>query len=149
VGEFRAKSRDPREWIHRDQKREVRFGIGQLHGRLDTYLTATIPDDGSVGFVTVITPTGTLTSSRRFNVVPGITTFAPASGPVGTQVTITGSGFTGASKVTFGGAKAATYTVNSGTQITATVPSGATTGNIAVTTAGGSASSRTAFTVTT
>jgi hypothetical protein len=81
-------------------------------------------------------------------VVPGITTFAPASGPVGTQVTITGSGFTGASKVTFGGAKAATYTVNSGTQITATVPSGATTGNIAVTTAGGSASSRTAFTVT-
>ena len=130
--------------------RSVKFGTGSASFTVvsDTYLTATIPDDGSVGFVTVITPTGTLTSSRRFNVVPGITTFAPASGPVGTQVTIIGSGFTGASKVTFGGAKAATYTVNSGTQITATVPSGATTGNIAVTTAGGSASSRTAFTVT-
>lgn len=47
------------------------------------------------------------------------------SGPFGTQVTIAGTGFTSATKVTFGGVKAASYTVNSETQITASVPTGA------------------------
>jgi hypothetical protein len=128
----------------------VKFGSGSASFTVvsDTYMTANVPDDGAVGFVTVTTPTGTLTSSRLFNVIPGIKSFAPPSGPVGTQVTLTGSGFTGATKVTFGGAKATTYSVNSGTQITATVPSGAKTGNITVTTAGGSASSKSTFTVT-
>ena len=70
------------------------------------------------------------------------------SGPFGTRVTIAGAGFTSATKGTFGGVKAASYTVNSGTQITASVPSGAKTGKIAVTTAGGSASSKSTFTVT-
>jgi uncharacterized repeat protein (TIGR03803 family) len=128
----------------------VNFGSGSASFTVvsDTYMTANVPDDGAVGLVTVTTPTGTLTSSRPFNVIPGVKSFAPPSGPVGTQVTVTGSGFTGATKVTFGGAKAPTYTVNSGTQITATVPSGAKTGNITVTTAGGSASSKSTFTVT-
>src|ERR1039458_9478999 len=112
----------------------------------DTYLTAVVPASGTTGFVTVTTPSGTLTSSKQFKVIPGITSFTPTSGPVGTKVTITGSGFIGATKVTFGGVKATSYTVNSGTQITATVPPGAKTGNIAVTTPGGSASKGT-FTV--
>src|ERR1039458_6899824 len=112
----------------------------------DTYLTAVVPASGTTGFVTVTTPSGTLTSSKQFKVIPGITSFTPTSGPVGTKVTITGSGFIGATKVTFGGVKATSYTVNSGTQITATVPTGAKTGNIAVTTPGGTASKGT-FTV--
>ena len=49
-------------------------------------------------------------------------------------------------KVTFHGTSA-TFTINSDTQVTATVPTGATTGKIAVTTKGGSAQSATNFTV--
>jgi uncharacterized protein (TIGR03437 family) len=48
--------------------------------------------------------------------------------------------------VTFNGTPAA-FTVNSYTQITATVPPGATTGRIAVTTAGGTGTSSTSFNV--
>jgi uncharacterized repeat protein (TIGR03803 family) len=129
---------------------EVKFGSGSTSFSVvsDTYMTATVPNDGTTGFVTVTTPSGTLTSNRSFFVVPVVSGFSPPSGSVGTQVTISGTGLTGATKVTFGGVKAASYTVNSGTQITATVPSGAKTGKIAVTTLGGSASSKTTFTVT-
>src|SRR5204863_148042 len=42
----------------------------------------------------------------------------------GTVVVITGTHFTGATTVKFGGIDAATYTVDSDTQITATAPSG-------------------------
>ena len=78
---------------------------------------------------------------------PTITSFAPASGVVGTSVTLTGSGFTGASAVSFNGAAATSFTVVSDTQITATVPTGASTGTIAVSTAGGTGTSTSSFTV--
>lgn len=128
----------------------VKFGTGSATFTVvsDTDLTATVPSNGTTGFVTVTTPSGTLTSIRNFFVVPVVSSLAPASGAVGTQVTITGSGFLGATQVTFGGVKATSYTVNSGTGITATVPTGAVTGKIAVKTAGGSAASHTVFTVT-
>jgi hypothetical protein len=80
---------------------------------------------------------------------PTITSFSPTSGPVGSSVTITGTNFTGATSVTFNGVSA-TFIVNSaGTKITATVPTGATTGPISVTTAGGTATTTSNFTVTT
>ncbi|RII26598.1 MAG: hypothetical protein CXR31_09270 [Geobacter sp.] len=63
---------------------------------------------------------------------PTISSFTPATGATGT-VTITGSGFTGATGVTFNGMPAASYTVNSDTQITATIPWGAARGPITVT----------------
>ena len=128
----------------------VKFGTGPATFTVvsDTYLTATVPSNGTTGFVTVATPSGTLTSNRNFFVVPVVSSIAPISGPVGTQVTITGSGFLGATQVTFGGIKATGYAVNSGTTIAATVPTGAVTGKIIVKTAGGSAASPTVFTVT-
>jgi IPT/TIG domain len=79
---------------------------------------------------------------------PTISGFSPPSGPVGTSVTITGTDLTGASAVTFHGTSATTFSVDSATQVTATVPPGATTGPIAVTTAGGTATSASDFTVT-
>jgi hypothetical protein len=55
--------------------------------------------------------------------VPTITSVFPPSGPTsgGTQVVLTGTNFTGATGVSFGG-MAASFTVNSATQITATTP---------------------------
>ena len=76
-----------------------------------------------------------------------ISGFTPASGPVGTVVTVTGSGFSGATAVSINGTAAVGVSVLSDAQISATVPAGATSGPISVTTPGGSASSSSAFTV--
>jgi hypothetical protein len=61
-------------------------------------------------------------------------------------VTISGTNFAGATAVAFNGA-AASYSVNSATQISATVPAGASSGPISVMTPGGTATSSSSFTV--
>lgn len=88
-----------------------------------------------------------LTAPPAGAAVPTITSFTPTSGEVGTQVTITGTDFTGATAVTFGGVNTISMTVDSATQITAFVPPLAVTGPIAVTAPGGTATSSTDFTV--
>jgi uncharacterized repeat protein (TIGR03803 family) len=113
----------------------------------DTYMTATVPDGALSGPVTVTTFTSTLTSNRSFLVNPQVKSFSPASGTVGTSVTITGVSLTQTTGVTIGG-KAASFVVNSDKQVTATVPAGAKTGKkITVTTPGGTGSSPTTFAV--
>lgn len=77
---------------------------------------------------------------------PSITGFTPASGLVGASVTVNGTNFTGASAVKIGGS-GAKFTVVSATTITATVPRGAKSGPISVTTAAGTATSAGSFTV--
>ncbi len=64
---------------------------------------------------------------------------SPAFGPEagGTNVTITGSGFSGATAVAFGGTPAASFTVASDTLITAVSPAGTGTVDMTVTTPGG------------
>ena len=101
-----------------------------------TQLTATVAAGTATGLITITAPTGTITSATPFVVgaPPVITRFTPTFGPVGASVVITGTSFTGATQVTFNGTVAPTFTANSATQITATVPAGATTGPIAVTT---------------
>jgi|GEM_PF-3023375 len=72
--------------------------------------------------------------------VPTVTEISPTSGPTagGTSVTITGTNFTGATAVSFGATNAASFTVDSATQITAVSPARAAgTVDITVTTAGG------------
>jgi uncharacterized repeat protein (TIGR03803 family) len=113
----------------------------------DTYLTATVPSGATTGSVTVTTPGATLTSNKTFRVTPQLLSFSPGSGSAGTPVTITGVSLTQTSKVTFGGVAATTFTVNSDTQVTATVPTGAKTGKIVITTPGGTATSATNFVV--
>jgi hypothetical protein len=71
---------------------------------------------------------------------PTVTAVSPNSGSIGgnQSVTITGTNFTGATSVTFGGAAATGITVNSDTQITATTPAHAAgIVDVAVTTAAG------------
>ena len=80
---------------------------------------------------------------------PTITSFTPTSGPVGTAVTLTGTNFvTGVTQVVFNGTSATSFTVDSATQIHATVPNGATTGKLSVTTTAGTGVSASAFTLT-
>jgi hypothetical protein len=80
---------------------------------------------------------------------PTISGFTPTTGAVGTVVDITGTKLTGASEVTFNNVATSQFSVTSDTHISATVPSGATTGRIRVTTAGGTATSASDFTVST
>jgi len=113
-----------------------------------TTITATVPEGATSGPISVTTSAGTASSAASFTVInpPTISSFTPGSGPVGTSVTISGTNFTSASAVLFNGASAS-FTVNSATTITATVPTGSTTGPISVTTADGTASSAGSFTV--
>ena len=71
----------------------------------------------------------------------------PTSGKVKAAVTIIGTDLTGATSVTFNG-KSATFTVVSASEITTTVPTGATTGSVEVKTSSGTSTSNIVFTVT-
>lgn len=90
-----------------------------------------------------------LSVSRSMANQVSLSNFTPTSGPAGTVVTIFGSGFsTTASQnsITFNQA-AATIISASATQIVASVPAGATTGVISLSTPAGSTSSTVPFTV--
>jgi hypothetical protein len=112
----------------------------------DTQITATVPNGALMGKISVVAPGGTVVSTATYKVQPNITSFTPASGPVGTTVVITGTAFTGATAVTFNGI-AATFTVDSYSQITATVPCCGASGKIKITTPGGLGSSPTNYKV--
>ena len=83
------------------------------------------------------------------NAAPSIRSLSVSSGPVGTGVTLTGTGFgssQGTGTVAFNGTNA-TVTSWSGTSIAVTVPAAATTGNVVVTVSGVASNGKT-FTVT-
>jgi hypothetical protein len=65
---------------------------------------------------------------------PTVTSVTPGTGPTtgGNTVTITGTGFTGATGVTFGGVAATNFTVVNDTTITSVVPSGSASGAVSV-----------------
>lgn len=121
-------------------------GAGTLTITSDSFATGKILTNATTGVITVQETTGNLTTLQNFKIVPAISSFTPTSGPVGTVVTINGTGLKQATAVKFGTIVAA-FTVVSDTKITATVPTGAVTAKIAVTTPGGNASSATVFTV--
>ncbi|MGV9823583.1 IPT/TIG domain-containing protein [Nocardia xishanensis] len=106
----------------------------------DNLLVALSPAGIGTVQVTVTTAAGTSTGVPFTYVpVPTLTSISPNSGPVtgGTTVTLTGTGFTGATAVRFGILPATSFTVNSDTQITAVTPVGLGTVAVTVTTAGG------------
>jgi hypothetical protein len=98
-----------------------------------TQITAVSPpQSAAVVDVTVTTPSGTssTSSSDQFTYTaepaPAVSGISPSSGNTagGTVVTISGSHFTSATDVTFGGTSAASFTVLSDTAILATAPAG-------------------------
>lgn len=107
-----------------------------------TQMTVTVPAAAVTGPIAVSTPDGPATSAKNFTMKPSISSISPTIGPVGTLVTISGGGLTGATAVSFNGTPAS-FTPVSATTVTATVPATATTGQISVVTPTGTAKSGT------
>ncbi len=82
-----------------------------------------------------------------FAQAPAITSFSPASGPVGTLVTINGNNLAAPTSLSIGGVTALVVN-NSGTVLTGFVMPGAVTGAISLTTSGGTATGGSNFTIT-
>ncbi|MGP8241047.1 MAG: IPT/TIG domain-containing protein, partial [Solirubrobacteraceae bacterium] len=128
--------------------KEVKFGSVPAKGftvSSATSITAESPV-GSAGTVKVTVTTvggeSAVSSADDFTYVPApaVTKVVPHEGPIGgsTKVTITGANLLGATAVKFGSAAAKSFTVVSGTSITAESPAGAAgTVNVVVTTVGG------------
>lgn len=111
-----------------------------------TYMLAEVPTGALTGDITVTTGSTKLSTLGSYRITPTYKSFTPPSGPVGTVVTFNGTGLTQTTKVTIDKISAA-FTVVSDSEITLTVPAGAATGKIVVTTKGGSVTSSTNFTV--
>ena len=115
-----------------------------------TQITAVSPGGSGTVDVRVTTPGGTSATRAAdrftYQVAPIVAGIAPTSGPAtgGTGVIITGSDFTGVSKVLFGSVAASRFTVNSTTQITAVSPAGSGTVDVKVITVGGTSATNNA-----
>jgi len=116
--------------------------LGRLVGVVDQKGNAALYQYDAVGNILSITRYSTTQVS--------LLSFTPTSGPVGTQVTISGSNFSATGSkdsVTFNGT-AATIVSASTTTLAVSVPTGAKTGSIKATSPIGSATSTSPFTVT-
>lgn len=106
----------------------------------DNTITVTAPVGALTGQITVTNPKGSPKTATPFVVdaPPTVVSFSPTSGrPNVTPVTITGGNFVTSANgghLFFGGTEQTAFSVNPlGTQVTATVPNGATTGPITFT----------------
>jgi uncharacterized repeat protein (TIGR03803 family) len=101
------------------------------------------------GFFGVTSAGGSAGMGTAFSLSTGLGAFVetlPNSGAVGASIIILGTKLTGATSVTFNGV-AASFEVKSTSEITTTVPGGATTGPVVVKTPGGTLNSNGNFTV--
>lgn len=97
-----------------------------------------VPSEVGSSKVTVSASDGvgnSVSASLVLAIAPAILGVTPSTGPSagGTEVTITGSGFSGVTGVDFGTAAASAYTVNSDTSITAVTPAGSGAVDVTVT----------------
>ncbi|MDP9835267.1 uncharacterized protein YhjY with autotransporter beta-barrel domain [Neorhizobium huautlense] len=120
-----------------------------------TQITATTAaGSAGIGDIIVITPGGTVSRPNSFTYFtpPTLTSSSPPNGPTtgGTPVVITGANLLSTSSVLIAGTPATGFTINGPTQITATTGAGsAGTGDIIVTTPGGTVSLPNSFTYVT
>jgi hypothetical protein len=113
-----------------------------------TSITVSVPSGASTGNVTVVNGSGT-SNGILFTVTtpPTINSFSPSAGGVGSAVVITGTNFIGADTVWFNTTPTTVFVINSATQITVNVPTGASTGLLSVRTPQGLAVSSSTYTV--
>ena len=124
--------------------------LAKISSQSATSITVTVPTGATTGPITVVSDYGVWMSPTNFTVaalpVPAILSISPASGRIGTPISINGSNFTGATAVKIGTVSIAGFTVVSDSLITATIPTTAKTGSITVTGPGGT-STGVSFTV--
>lgn len=96
---------------------------------------------------TTVTITGSSSGTSTTSATPYIQNFAPTTGPVGTVVTLNGSGFTGLTQAWVGNAHDATLNVVSDSQVQVTIPADATTGAIGLLNGSKASFSASAFTI--
>jgi IPT/TIG domain-containing protein len=124
----------------------VRFGadLAAFTVASPTQINAIAPPGTGTAPVSVTNAAGTSDSQPyRYLPAPVITAITPANGPVqgGNTVTLTGENFTSVAAVTFGSTPASSFTVVSGTTMTAVVPGGNPPGPVQVTVATSSGTS--------
>jgi len=107
-----------------------------------------ISTPAGTGSNTIVVTGGGTTWSSRATAAPSITSISPLFGPVGTTMTITGTGLNGVTIVQLTFVDLVTITGVSSTSMTAVVPAGATSGPIYVENTYGSDFNFTGFTVT-
>ncbi len=105
----------------------------------ETSLKARAPANVTTGPITVASPLGSHTTATNFFVPPTISSLTPGSGRAGTNVIITGGNLAGATAVLFNGTPAAGYVIPDNSHLQAVTPAGCNSGQIRVTTPGGSA----------
>lgn len=133
--------------VQADQAQYSYDELGRLVGVIDGQGNVAVYNYDSVGNLTSIQRFTSSGGGSTGNI--GIFFFTPSSGPVTTQVTIKGFGFSStpsANVVKFNGTTA-TVTAATANSITTTVPIGATTGPITVTNSNGTGTSAQPFTV--
>ncbi len=119
---------------------------GSVTVNSSTSLTFSTPAHAEGNVAVTVTTSGGATSNvdGGFSYVnaPVVSAISPNAGPEegGTEVTVTGSGFTGASEVWFGGVPAS-FTVGDDTTLTATSPPGMGDVAVTVTATGGASAS--------
>lgn len=123
---------------------QVRYYYDEL-GRL---IEVVAPDGNSAQYT--YDEAGNITSIKKLAATTlSLAEFTPNAGPVGTSVTLNGSGFSTtavSNTVRFNGTTAVVSAATA-TSLTVAVPTGATTGTITVTNSNGTATSATAFVV--
>lgn len=124
----------------------------------DIEIVVTVPIGAQDGVIKVENPAGSISSAEAFTLdtTPFILAFTPTEQVQEANITITGFNLSGATAVDFAGA---TATVQSGAvttdpqtaqqQLTVVVPTGASSGTVAVTTAAGTATSTEQLTIIT
>ena len=115
--------------------------------RSATTMTVVVPNTAVTGPISVSNIGGSASSASSFVVNPSISSFTPSAGGFKTLVKVNGKGLGGATAVLLNGVNVGSFTQVSATQVSFSVPAGATTGKITVMTPSGMAVSSQNFSV--
>jgi len=121
------------KWLVNRKVVAVQYNASYTHGIFNLVDTVQLVVSNSVPYI------DSASRYAYFNPPVIVSGFTPASGAIGTKVTITGINFTNVTGVRFGGVPAASFVVSSPTSITAVLSKGAS-GNVQVITALGTGS---------